>query len=205
MTESQQTPPAAVEVPRILAALALRCEPLTQVTPEHTSSQQAVAVLPVMLLELALRILLAPQEKSALLVLPLHLPVMSESQQRPPAAVEVPRILAALALRCEPLTQVTPEHASSQQVASVLPVMLWELTLRILLAPQTKSFALLVLPLHLPSQHKPPELLSVLRMVAALAFKPKPFAQTTLEQVLSQHLMVGMSLRMLLEFALRIW
>merc|ERR1719412_2444775 len=155
-----------------------------------------------MLWELTLRILLAPQTKSfALLVLPLHLP----SQHEPPELLSVLRMVAAFAFRPKPLAQVTPEHTSSQQAVAVLPVMLLELALRILLAPQTKSFALLVLPLHLPSQHKPPELLSVLRMVAALAFKPKPFAQTTLEQVLSQHLMVGMSLRMLLEFALRIW
>jgi len=104
-----------------------------------------------MLLEPALRIWLAGQLTSfALLVLPLHLPVMSESQQTPPAAVEVPRILAALALRCEPLTQVTPEHTSSQQAVTVLPVMLLGLALKILLAPHETSFALLVLPLHLP-------------------------------------------------------
>merc|ERR1719420_2441747 len=93
-----------------------------------------------MLLEFALRIWLTPQLTSlALLVLPLHLPVMSRSQQTPLAAVEVPRILAALALRCEPLTQVTPEHTSSQQAGTVLPVMLLELALRILCAPQLTS------------------------------------------------------------------
>jgi hypothetical protein len=62
-----------------------------QVKPEQAASQQAVTVLPVMEAEPDLSILLAPQatsEEEA--VLPLHLPVISWSQQ---AACALPTIV----------------------------------------------------------------------------------------------------------------
>jgi len=158
--------------------------------PEHASSQQSASVLPVMLLEEDFKTMPLLQLWSVLeSVLPLHLPVMSASQQM---LAEEPTVDPASNIRWKPSSQAVlkPEHKSSQQAASLVPEMLSEFVFSCLWLLQVQSLLETVLPLHIvTSQH---ELFEEPTMLSLPTLSWKPSWQVQPEHSSSQQVAVSL-------------
>jgi hypothetical protein len=138
---------SAVVSPTIVAKSALVVKPAaaTQRVAAHAVSQQAVVVVPSV--PTPLLILPVPQATSPVPpVLPVHLPVMSASQQSP---VVAPTIVAKSVLVEKPVPQTDAAHAVSQQAPASVP----STAAPLLIVPATQATSPVppVLPVHLPA------------------------------------------------------